>query len=241
MTPMSTAASTETVAKPSPPDTTGKCVGRLVGVLLLLHLGAGLTAPFILLHPLIGAAGFLVTGVEAASQTRAAVFLLFVGAALTIAIAGAAWRVFSKRSSAMALWLFALAVAGFTLQAVDNAHILSMLSLSRDYAEAGPAKAESFQALALVVGAARKWSHYAALLTVGCWILLLFALLFRFRFVPRWLAALGVIGALMQIAGVSVPGLLGLAPETRLAMPLAPIYVLLAVWLMVRGFDERFS
>ncbi len=30
----------------------GKCVGRMVGVLLLLHLAVGLIVPFILLHPL---------------------------------------------------------------------------------------------------------------------------------------------------------------------------------------------
>jgi hypothetical protein len=213
--------------------------GRLVGVLLLFHLMAGLIVPFILLHPLVGAQGFLVSAAEVANQTRVAVFLLFVGSALAIAVASAGWRVFCEYSSAMALWLFALAVASFTLQAVDNAHILSMLSLSQQYAEAGAAKSESFQALALVVGAARKWSHYSFLLTVGCWILLLFTLLFRFRLVPRWLAALGMVAAMMQIGGVSVRGLLGLSPETRLAMPLAPIYVLLAVWLMVRGFDER--
>ena len=34
-------------------------------------------------------------------------------------------------------------------------------------------------------------------------------------------------------------GLLGYLPETRLAMPMAPAYVALAVWLMVKGFDER--
>lgn len=219
--------------------TAGKSVGRLVGVLLLLHLAAGLMAPFILLQPLGGAPGFLISAAEMANQTRVAVFLLFAGSALTIAVASAGWRVFREYSPAMALWLFALAVASFTLQAVDNAHILSMLSLSQRYAEAGAAKPESFQALALVVGAARRWSHYSFLLTIGCWILLLFTLLFRFRFVPRWLAALGMAGAMMQIGGVSVRGLLGLSPETRLAMPLGPIYVLLAVWLMVRGFDER--
>ena len=225
--------------KTSRPITTGKSVGRLIGVLLLLHLTAGLMAPFILLHPLVGAQGFLVSAAEVANQTRMAVFLLFVGSALAIAVASAGWRVFREYSSAMALWLFALAVASFTLQAVDNAHILSMLSLSQQYAEAGVAKSESFQTLALVVGAARKWSHYSFLLTIGCWILLLFTLLFRFRFIPRWLAALGIVGTIGQIGGVSVRGLLGLSPETRLAMPLAPIYVLLAIWLMIKGFDER--
>ena len=225
-------------AKVSRPITMGKSVGRLDGVLLLFHLVAGLIVPFILLHPLVGAQGFLVSAAEVGNQTRVAVFLLFIGSALAIAVASAGWRVFREYSSAMALLLSALAVASFTLQAVDNAHILSMLSLSQHYAEAGGAKSESFEALALVVGAARKWSHYSFLLTVGCWILLLFSLLFRFRLVPRWLAALGMVGAMMQIGGVGVRGLLGLSPETRLAVPLAPIYVLLAVWLIVRGFDE---
>jgi Domain of unknown function (DUF4386) len=219
--------------------TSWKRVGRLVGVLLLLHLALGLTVPFIMLHPLISLPGFLASAAGVANQTRTAVLIFFVGSALAIAIASAAWRVFREYSSAMALWLFALAVASFALQAVDNSHILSMLSLSQAYAEAGAAKADLFQGLALVVGSARKWSHYSFLLVVGCWILLLFSLLYRFRLVPRVLAALGMIGAVLQIAGVSLRGLLGYPPETRLAMPLAPAYVLLALWLMVKGFDER--
>jgi len=217
----------------------GKSVARTVGVLLLLHLAVGLTVPFILLHPLMAAPGFLTNGAGVANQVRIAVLLLFVGSALTIGIASAAWPVFRQYSSAMALWLFALAVASFTLQAVDNAHLLAMVSLSQEHTPADAAKAESFQALALVVGAARKWSHYSFLLVVGCWIFLLNAVLCRFRLVPRVLAALGMIGAVLQIAGVSLRGLWGLAPETRLAMPLAPVYVALALWLLVKGFDER--
>jgi uncharacterized protein DUF4386 len=170
---------------------------------------------------------------------RAAVLLFFVGSAMAIAVASTGWRVFRQYSSAMALWLVALAVAAFSLQAVDNAHILTMLSLSQEYVSAGAAKAELFQGLALVVGASRKWSHYASLLTVGCWILLLFTLLYRFRLVPRALAVFGMLGAVLQIAGVSVRGLLGHPPETRLAMPLAPAYILVAVWLIIRGFDLR--
>lgn len=219
--------------------TSCKRVGRLVGVLLLLHLALGLTVPFIMLLPLVSPPGFLASAAGIANQTRTAVLLFFVGSALAIAIASAGWRVFRKYSSAMALWLLSLAVASFALQAVDSAHILSMLSLSQAYAEAGAAKADVFQALALVVGSARKWSHYSFLLVVGCWIFLLFSLLCRFRLVPRVLAAFGMIGALLQIAGVSLRGLLGYPPETRLAMPLAPAYVLVALWLIVKGFDEQ--
>ena len=215
-----------------------KNVGRTVGVLLLLHLAAGLMVPFMMLHALVSPPGFLATAAAIPNQVRSAVFLLFFGSALAIGIASAAWPVFRRYSSATALWLLALAIASFTLQAVDNAHLLSMLSLSQQYSDAGSAKTELFQSLALVVGAARKWSHYSFLLVIGSWIFLLYSLLFRFRLVPRWLAVFGVVGAVGQIAGVTLRGLWGFPPETRLAMPLAPAYICLAVWLIIKGFAE---
>ena len=213
----------------------GKSVGRTVGVLLLLHLAAGLTVPFILLHPLVAPSGFLANAAGVPNQVRIAVFLLFVGSALAIGIASTAWTVLRQYSSTTALWLLALAVASFSLQAVDNAHLLSMLSLSQEYAKAAPDKANLFEALAVVVGSARKWSHYSFLLVVGSWIFLLCGLLYRFRV----LAAAGLVGSALQIAGVTLRGLWGYPPETRLAMPLAPAYVALALWLIVKGFDER--
>jgi len=219
-------------------ESSEKRVGRTVGVLLLLHLAAGLMIPFMMLHSLVSPPGFLASAAAIPNQVRSAVCLLFIGSALAIAIASAAWSVFRKYSSAMALWLLALAIASFTLQAVDNAHLLSMLSLSQQYSEAGSAKMELFQNLALVVGAGRKWSHYSFLLVIGSWIFLLYSLLYRFRLVPHWLALFGLLGALGQIAGVTLRGLWGFPPETRLAMPLAPAYICLAVWLIVKGFAE---
>lgn len=216
-----------------------KSTGRIVGMLLLVHLAAGLILPFVLLDRVRRPAGFLENAAGNSAQLRAAVFLLFVGSAVTIGIALTAWPVFRRYSSAMALWLLALAVAGFSLQAVDNAHLLSMLSLSQEYAKAGAAKLELFQALAVVAGSARRWAHYTSLLVAVSWIFLLCSLLYRFRLVPRVLTALGLLGSALQITGVTLRGFLGYSPETRLAVPLAPAYVALAVWLMVKGFDER--
>jgi hypothetical protein len=219
--------------------TSAKSAGRIVGMLLLLHLAAALTVPFILLDRVRGSAGFLANAAASSAQLRAAVLLLFAGSAVAIGIAIEALPIFRRYSSAMALWLLALAIAGFSLQAVDNGALLSTLSLSQEYAKAGAAKAELFQALAVVVGAARKWAHYSYLLVLGSWIFLLFSLLYRFRLVPRVLAAFGLVGSMLQIMGVTLRGILGYPPETRLAMPLAPAYLALAVWLMVKGFDER--
>ena len=212
---------------------------RSVGVLMLLHLAVGLIVPFVLLDPLVKAHGFLSAAAALSTQVRVAVMLLFAGSAMAIAVSCAALRVIRQYSSAAAYWLLALAVAGFALQAADNAHLLSMLAVSQAYANAEPASAPLFQTVAVAVGALRKFSHYSYLLVAGSWILSFCAVLYRFRLVPRGLAALGVLGAVGQIAGVTLRGLWGYPPETLLAAPLAPVYVALAVWIIAKGFDER--
>ncbi len=222
---------------------TEKSTGRIVGMLLLVHLAVGLTVPFILLDRAgirgRGSAGFLANAAASAGQIRAAVLLLFLGSSLAIAITIAAWPVFRRYSIAMTLWLVALAIAAFSLQSVDNGALLSMLSLSQQYVESGSAKTELFQSLALVVTYARRWAHFTSLLVAVSWVLLLCALLYHFRLVPRALAAFGLVGCVLQITGVTLRALLGYPPEMRLALPLAPAWVALSLWLLIKGFDER--
>lgn len=232
---MSTAVMTEpgkTIVHPKAP-------GRTVGTLVLLHMTAGLIVPFILIDR-VRDAGFLANAAVMPTQMRAAVMLLFVGSALPIAIAITVWPMLRRYSSAMGLWLLALSVVGFSLQAVDNAHLLSILSLSQEYARAGTAKAELFQALAIVSFSARKWAHYSYLLVAVIWVLLFFSVLFRFRLVPRALAGFGAAASALQIGGVTLLALFGYPPQVLLAgPPLAPAYIGLALWLIIRGFDER--
>jgi hypothetical protein len=211
---------------------------RTLGLLLLAHLIVGLTAPFMMLHAVTASRGFLLTAAENAMQVRIAVFLLTVGSAMAIAISVTAFPIFRRHSSAMAIWLLALAVAGFALQSVDNGRLLAMLSLSQEYVSAGALKTELFQMLAIVVGSARKWAHYTYLLVAVSWIFMLFLVLFRFRLVPRALAIVGLVCTALQIAGVTLRAMMGYPPETRLAMPLAPAYVGLAIWLIIKGFNE---
>ena len=80
-------------------------VGRTLGILLLLHLVVGLTAPFIILHAVTGSRGFLLTAAENAVQVRTAVFLLTIGSAMAIAVSAAVLPTFRRYSSAMAFWL----------------------------------------------------------------------------------------------------------------------------------------
>src|SRR6266511_749248 len=178
-----------------------KSTGRIIGMLLSIQL-AGLIVPFVLLHPLTsGSRDFLENAARASVQIRVAVFLLLVNCALTIGIAIAALPVFRRHSEALALWLVAAAVIMFSLQAVDNAHILSMVSLSQQYAQAGGPD-ELFQTLAAAVGSSRKWTHFSELLVIDCWIFLLYISLYRSALVPRALAIFGLITVIVHFAAI---------------------------------------
>jgi hypothetical protein len=215
-----------------------KRVGRIIGILLFVQL-AGLIVPFVLLHPLTkGSREYLANAAASSFQIKVAVFLLFANCALTIGIAIAAWPVFRRHSERMALWLVAASVIMFTLQAVDNAHILSMVSLSQQYADAGGPD-ELFQTLAVVVGSARRWAHYSELLVIDCWIFLLYAILVRCAVVPRTLASFGLLTVLLHFTAIPLRGLLGYSMVTLLGMPMGLGHLALALWLIAKGFQER--
>lgn len=213
-----------------------KSTGRIIGMLLFFQL-AGLIVPFVLLLPLTtGPQSFLANAAGSSLQIKVAVFLLFANCALTIGITIAASRVFRQYSEAMTLWLLAVSVIMFVLQAVDNVHVLSMLSLSQQYAQAGGPD-ESFQTLAAVVGSTRSWAHTTELLAIDWWIFLLYSVLYRFAVVPRALAAFGLITVVLHVTGIPLRRFLGYDPVALMGVPMALSHITLAIWLVAKGFD----
>jgi hypothetical protein len=213
-------------------------VGRCVGVLLLVQL-AGLIVPFVLLRPITGGSrDWLGNAGAGALQIKAAVFLLFANTALTIGIAIVAWPVIRRYSERMALWLVALGVIMFTLQAVDNAHVLSMVSLSQQFAKAGGPD-DVFQTLAAAAGSTRRWVHYSELLAIDAWIFMLYSTLFRFALVPRALAVFGLLTVVLHLTAITLPLWLGYPSMMLLGASMALGHTALAGWLIAKGFEER--
>lgn len=216
-------------------------VGRIIGILLLAHLATGLIVPYVWLLPLTRPpAGFLEAAAAMATQVRFNVFLLFVGGALSVAISVAAWPFVRERSQGLGLWLLALAVVNFSLQIVENAHWLTMLSVSQAYAEAVGADVEVFRTLGMAVRAAFKWAHYSHIFVVVAWLFTFYCLLFRCALVPRALAAFGMATSVLHCIGITLPVFAGVrmpVPEL-FGMPLGLANLTLAVWLMAKGFKH---
>jgi hypothetical protein len=217
-----------------------KSTGRTIGILLLLQLAAGLTLPFILLRPLVqGSPGFLTAAAESSFQIRTAVFLAYVGGALTISLGITALPIFRRYSNATALWFLAVCMISCTLDVVHNTTVLSMLSLSQEYVTGGAVDSGLYQALGAAVASTRRWAHVTQLVAIGGWLFVFYSSLMRFALIPRALAAIGLIGVALQFTGVTLMMFLGYRVVGEMAMPMLPIQITVAVWLMVKGFGER--
>lgn len=221
--------------------TSAKRVGRIIGMLLLVHLATGLILPYVLLLPV--QASFLETAVAMEGRVRLSVLLLFVGGAVPVGISIAVWPIIRERSCRLGLWLLAISVVNFTLQIIENSHWLTMLSVSQAFAEAGAAQAESFQSLAVAVIAAWKWEHYSHIFLVVGWLFTLYWLVFRCGIVPRGLGVIGLLASVSQFIGITLPEFAGYSMPypTLFGMPLGLANLLLAVWLMSKGFKEPYA
>jgi hypothetical protein len=213
-------------------------VGRRVGLLLLVHLIVGLTTPYIILRPLNSPLTFAGNEVGNAFRVRLAVMLLFIGGAITVAIAVTIWPMVREYSYALALWLFALAIANFSLQCVENAAWMSLLTLSQNYASATVVQLDMYQLIGAAVRSYWKWVHYTHLLVMVVWMCLVSATFWRYGLVPRILAGLAVLTCLLQITGITLPQFLDYRAPMGLLMglPLGFIYLALAAWLLAKGF-----
>ena len=214
-------------------------IGRTTGILLLLQLAAALTLPFILSKPITTRSpAFLTAVAEHAFQIRSAVLLSFVGSALTVYLGISVFPVFRLYSKSAALLFVVVCAVSCTLDVVQAGTIMSMLSISNRFVSSDASDSGLYQIVGAAVSSARHSAHYTQLLGIGAWMFVFHISLFRFKLVPRMLAAIGVIGVTLQFIGVTLMMCLGYRSIGEMAMPLLPIQITVAVWLIIKGFND---
>jgi len=213
--------------------------GRTVGALLIIQMIVSFAVNFVLEAPLFDAPGFLVNAAHYSRQIGVAALLGVMTEALWVGIAVMAFPFFYRHSRAITLWFAALAVVVLAVAVVENAAVMSMVSLSEAYAKASAVDRGQLEAIRVVAASARNWPHFLARMLDGCVIFTFYAVLYRSSLVPRALAGFGLIASVLQVCGVAMP-LFGHDVVFPLLAPLGLAQLILAVWLLVRGFrDDR--
>jgi hypothetical protein len=215
--------------------TSAKTIGRTFGILLLLQIVIGSTVNFGLLGAAItGPPGFLINAAANPTRMSIAALLMLLGGFLSIALSTTAWPVFRRYSPRAALAYVAISGAGLAVAAVESAAIMSMLSLSQEYAKAAP-EAGQFELVGTVVRYARYWAHYTHLLVGSGMLCLVYTTFFRFGIVPRLLAGIGLASILLQMTGLAMP-FFGYRINFYLLAPMGLCHIALSIWLVVKGF-----
>src|SRR6187549_2900915 len=105
--------------------------GRMVGIVLLLQMACALIVPFVLMDPIVrGYPAFLETAAASSGRIRVGVGVAFIGAALTVYLSVRILPVIRKYSLTVAVWFLAICIVSAALDAVHNASVISMLSVS---------------------------------------------------------------------------------------------------------------
>jgi hypothetical protein len=116
---------------------------------------------------------------------------------------------------------------------------MSMISISNQFVASENANSEVYQVVAAAVSSARRSAHIMQLLAIGAWMFVFYISLFRFKIIPRMLAVTGLVGITLQFIGVTLMMLLGHRTIGEMAMPLLPIQIAVAVWLIIKGFKSH--
>ena len=166
----------------------------------------------------------------------------FVWAITGAGIAIALYPVLRRQNRALALGSVAARIVEGAFVLIGSLSLVTLLSVSQETVAGGSAAASSFQAVGSSLLATRDWTlGFIAILPFVLGSLMYYYLLYRSRLVPRWLSGWGLVGAGLCLVATVYAGFtqeFGFSTvNTVLNIPIGVQEMVLAVWLIVKGFN----
>jgi len=170
-----------------------------------------------------------------------ALFVLIMG----LACAGIAiwlYPVLKKHNEALALGSVGFRIIETVLHIVGVIGLLSLVTLSQEYVKAGAPDASYFQSLGTLLLAARDWAGVLGSFAFILGALMYYYIFYQSKLIPRWLSVWGLIGVPLWIAAelLIMFGLIESFSTNAILLdiPIAVNEMVLAVWLIVKGFNS---
>jgi len=157
------------------------------------------------------------------------------------------YPIFRKQNEVLAfgsvLFRGVLEQVGETLLAIS---FFLLLTVSEIYGKTGVADASIFQILGSMLIASGDWIQMIGGIVFSVGTLMIFALFYQTRLIPRWLSGWGLIGAVLYFIAEIVCMLspLHTSPDIGvgiglLIIPTAIQEMVFAVWMIVKGFNRQ--
>jgi hypothetical protein len=220
---------------------TSRRLAVVAGVLFIVATVADVISRAVLVQPILGAPDYLARVSANDGQVLLGALFLVIGAAAAAGIAMALYPVLRTHNEGLALGSVGFRLIEGALYLGIVACLLVLVTLSRESESAGATASSAYEASGALLLAARDALGEVAVLAFGPGALMYYVLFYRTRLLPRWLSTWGVLAiVLLMTSGVLV--MLGIAEpmsttQIVLALPIALQEMVLAVWLIARGFN----
>jgi hypothetical protein len=216
-------------------------IAAIAGVILIVATIASLLAA--VLTPVLTGADYLIQVSAHANQVAGGALLYLVSAFASAGIAVALHPVLKERNAGLALGSVVFRTLEAAFYMVSVVGLLSLLTLSQQFITAGEAERTLLQAIGDLLVSIR---GHAALLGVFAFSLgafLYYYVFFQSRLIPRWLSGWGIAAIILMLAACML-ALFSDSPVTEYVLLAFPIFLqemVLAVWLIVLGFNPSAS
>lgn len=208
----------------------------IVGVLYIIGTVAGVLSMFVTAI-LPEAPDFLNVVASNASQVvMRALLVLVMGLPLAM-VPALMFPILKRQNEALAIGyvIFRGALESFTYIATALCWLL-LVVVARQYAESGVTVASQFSNFGILLIKARDPILAVQDIVFSLGALMFYYLLYQTRLIPRWLSGWGLIGAILYGA-VGLTYMFTGTTLVILLMPLALQEMVMAIWLIVKGFN----
>jgi hypothetical protein len=189
----------------------------------------------------VTAPNYLVSVSENAGLVGTGALLLLIGGACASGIAISLYPVLKKFNAGLALGAVGFRISEGVLRFVAVCGYLLLITLSQQFVKAGAPDSSYFQTLGVLLYAGNRWGNLLSLLAFSIGALLHYIIFYRTKLVPRWISVWGLVAAILAMVSCALVTVGLIAPmgteQVLLAIPMFPQEIVLAVWLIVKGFN----
>lgn len=221
---------------------TASRAAKIVGVLFILAAVSSIIG-LVLYDPILNGSDYLVNGAAHANQVILGALMELVLVVSAVGTATTMFPVLRKYNETIALWHVCFRFLEAVVITIGIVGVLSLLALSQAYvAEAAPDIA-SYQASGTVLHAVHDWTFLLGPnFMLGINTMMYSYIFYQTKLVPRFIPILGMTGSTLVFAAALLE-MFGVFPQLSvwgaiLSLPVAANEMILAVWLIAKGFNE---
>jgi len=216
-------------------------IARIAGVLFITATVANILG-VVFLNPILNNPDYLLQIFANENRVLIGALFLLIGAFASASIAISLYPILRRYNEGLALGSVGFRIIEGVLYIVGVIGVLSLFTLSQEFVKAGAPISSYFQTSGVLLLAGYDWANLTAVLAFYLGALMYYYIFYQSKLIPRWLSGWGLVGATLGIVA-SMLVMFGFISymstiQVVLNLPIGVQEMVLAVWLIVKGFNS---